>query len=76
MNRYTVYLDLDSYMYYVKAKDEETARALAVKKLEEHLAMYSKDVGIADVVVEDDSIYLSDEDIEIFEDETELLPNA
>ena len=64
MNRYSVYIDLDSFTYAVEAQDEATAKALAVKEMEAWLAKYSADLGIADVVVDEDPL-LEDSDIEI-----------
>ena len=64
MTKYSVYIDLDSFNYFVEAQDEETAKALAVKEMEAWLAKYSADLGIADVVVDEDPL-LEDSDIEI-----------
>ena len=64
MTKYSVYIDLDSFTYAVEAQDEETAKALAVKEMETWLAKYSADLGIADVVVDEDPL-LEDSDIEI-----------
>lgn len=66
MNKYNVYIDLDSFTYRVEAKDEETAHLLAVNAMTEYLAKYSGDIGIADVIVDEDST-LEDSDIELRE---------
>ena len=50
MNKYSVYIDLDSFNYYVEAPDEQTASDLACKAMEKYIAKYGSDIGIADVV--------------------------
>ena len=69
MNKYTVYVDLDSFTYYVKAKDEDTARALAVEAMEAYIEKHlNGGIGVADVVVDEDPL-LEDSDIELSEGE-------
>jgi len=66
MNKYNVYIDLDSFTYLVEAKDEETAHLLAVNAMTEYLAKYANDIGIADVVVDEDN-GIDDADIDLRE---------
>jgi len=64
MNKYSVYIDLDSFNYYVEAPDEQTASDLACKAMEKYIAKYGSDIGIADVVVDLDPL-LEESDIEL-----------
>ena len=66
MNKYNVYIDLDSFTYLVEAKDEQSANLLAVNAMTEYLAKYANDIGIADVVVDEDNA-IDDADIELRE---------
>ena len=70
MPNYNVHIDLDSFTYYVKARDEQTAKDLAVKAMNAYIKKYLNDeIGIADVVADEDELLLDDSYIEIFEDE-------
>jgi hypothetical protein len=66
MNKYNVYIDLDSFTWRVEACDEDTARKLAVVAMQKYLEEYSQDIEIADVIVDEDST-LDDSDIELRE---------
>lgn len=66
MNKYNVYIDLDSFTWRVEASDEETARKLAVVAMQKYLEEYSQDIEIADVIVDEDAT-LDDSDIELRE---------
>jgi hypothetical protein len=70
MNKYSVYIDLDSFSYHVEASDEDTARKLAVEAMEKYIAKHlNGGIDIADVVVDEDHGFLDDEDIELREGE-------
>lgn len=72
MNKYNVFIDLDSFTYCVEASNEQTAGELAVKAMEEYIAKHLNDaIGIADVVVYDETNFLDDVDIELREDDAE-----